>query len=45
VLAPWRTIPTEPVVDNRPRCPKCGERLEDDKASWCYEELLDHVMP
>jgi hypothetical protein len=33
--------PPEPIPDNRPRCPKCGERLEDDKAPWCWEELLD----
>jgi hypothetical protein len=33
----------EPVVDNRPRCPRCGERLEEDAhlAPWCWEELLD----
>jgi hypothetical protein len=43
MLAPWRTIPLEPVVDNRPRCPRCGERLEEDAhlAPWCWEELLD----
>jgi hypothetical protein len=37
--------PPEPIPDNRPRCLKCGERLEDDKAPWCLYELLDHVLP
>jgi hypothetical protein len=35
--------PPEPIPDNRPRCPRCGERLEDDKAPWCWDDLIARV--